>query len=139
VKNAVFWDDTPCDSCKSRHFSELGITLAITSNRRTLRNLVSLLMEARCSSETSVLTRATSDIPEDGILCVCFHTKSFNGSEISILHACSHQLRTCPDDGLSKLLSEWRRRGKGRSSCCLNKPTERLVRQRLSLDLCNGL
>jgi hypothetical protein len=50
MKNGVLWDDTPCGSCKNRCFEELsasfirvtgigeiGTTLAVTSNRRTLR------------------------------------------------------------------------------------------------------
>jgi hypothetical protein len=50
VKNAVFWDVTPCGSCKSRRFQgmyglhhqgdktgELGTKLAITSSRCMLR------------------------------------------------------------------------------------------------------
>jgi hypothetical protein len=53
MKNGVFWDVTPCGSCKNRRFGgtwrrlhqgdkigELGTTQAATSNRRTRRTSV---------------------------------------------------------------------------------------------------
>jgi hypothetical protein len=89
MKSSVFWDVTPCDSCKNRRFwgtyrlhhqggmnqrarsndssvSQLLVTVSIVPSSPIL---VTLMIEAPCSSKTSVLIRTTSsNIPEDGIL-----------------------------------------------------------------------
>jgi hypothetical protein len=63
MKNGVFWDVTPCGSCKNRR----GVSrLLVTANDApSSLILVTRTMNALCSSETSVLTRATRrNIPE---------------------------------------------------------------------------
>jgi hypothetical protein len=106
LKN-VFWDVTPGGSCK-KYVSEEGITsiiwvtliggleetLAVTSNRSMLRrNTCTVMMEAICSSETSVLTRGVlRSIKEDGFL----HTYSRENLKTYKKKNCS----LLPDGGL---------------------------------------
>jgi hypothetical protein len=70
MKNAIFWDVTPCGSCTYIVFLHSVRRLLVTANIVPSSSiLVTLMMEALCFSDTSVFLRATQcNISEDGFL-----------------------------------------------------------------------
>jgi hypothetical protein len=73
MKDVVFWDVASCGSCKNRRFEGTDrsvFQLVVTGNvASSLLILFTMMMDAICSSETSVLTNATRrHIQNDGIL-----------------------------------------------------------------------
>jgi hypothetical protein len=84
MKNAVFWNVTPCGSCKNRRpfsivFPRSVCPLLVTANVVPISPiLVTLMMQAIRFSETSVLITALQrNIPED-VIFVEMPTRKFS-------------------------------------------------------------
>jgi hypothetical protein len=88
MKNAVFWDVTPRGCCKNRRFGEMYrsvFRLLVIANVSSAPVLLTPMMEAIRSSETSVLTRATfRNISEECIL----HSHSLGNLKFHFTQLC---------------------------------------------------
>jgi hypothetical protein len=77
MKNAVFWDVKPCGSSKIAYLRSVRRLLINASVVPFSPILVTLMMEALRTSETSVLIRATrNNIIEDGVLHIAIYLTS---------------------------------------------------------------
>jgi hypothetical protein len=99
LKNAVFWNVTPCGLCKNRRFGETHLLhhqddsvpwlLDPANVVRSSRILITPMMEMILSPETLVFTRATRrHIAEDGILQhVCSLRCKLQKKEEELMHS----------------------------------------------------
>jgi hypothetical protein len=121
TKNGVFWDVTPCGSCKNRRFRGTYCLHHQGDKNRWTRNvlrlftanivpsshiLVTLMLEVLSSSETSALTRAARrNIPEGAIL----HSHLRENLKSYIKHYIPFFFANSASNSLHEFCMKWKR------------------------------